>query len=218
MHLNQCLLLAAGLYLTFAFDNLSYNKLATQSLTYTAPSSGASNAVDENTATCTKQFDIGLIAPYKTVWWKVDLGDVYPIYSISILFKTYDGYEDRQRGRFAGFSLYVSTTGDITGSTLCYKDGPQLPPLNFTTTCIQHGRYVIFYNERKIEITYPMDYQLISVFNELCEVVVLGMCIAFFLSSFCPFNIFFRRGPVTPSIGLLSAVVSNQKARVEPMN
>lgn len=73
-------------------DNLSYNKLANQSLTYTAPSSGASNAIDENTATCMKQSPIGLNAPYKTVWWKVDLGDVYPIYSISILFKTYDGY------------------------------------------------------------------------------------------------------------------------------
>lgn len=82
--------------------------------------------------------------------------------------------EDRQRGRFAGFWLYVSTTGDIQGSTLCYKDGPQLPPLKFKTTCIQHGRYVIFYNERKDEITYPMDYQITSVYNELCEVVVLG--------------------------------------------
>lgn len=28
----------------------------------------------------------------KTVWWKVDLGRVYNIYSISIYFKNYDGY------------------------------------------------------------------------------------------------------------------------------
>lgn len=73
-------------------DNLSYKKLATQSLTYPGHNTGASNAVDENTATCTKQFDIGLNVRHNTVWWKVDLGDVYPIYSISILFKTYDGY------------------------------------------------------------------------------------------------------------------------------
>lgn len=73
-------------------DNLSYNKLATQAFTYPGPSSGASNAVDENTTTCTRQYAIGLNTPYKTVWWKVDLGDVYNIYSISILFKTYDGF------------------------------------------------------------------------------------------------------------------------------
>lgn len=87
--------------------------------------------------------------------------------------------ENRQRGRFAGFSLYVSTTGVINGSTLCYKDGPQLPPLEFTTTCIQHGRYVIFYNERNDGVTYPNDYALENVFNELCEVVVLGIIIGF---------------------------------------
>lgn len=73
-------------------DNLSDNKLATQSLTYPGHLSGASSAVDGNTATCTQQYAIGLNAPYKTVWWKVDLGDVYNIYSISILFKTYDVY------------------------------------------------------------------------------------------------------------------------------
>lgn len=78
-------------YINFT-DNLSYNKLANQSLTYPGPSPGASNAVDGNTATCMKQYPIGLTAPYKTMWWKVDLGDVYNIYSISIFFKTYDGY------------------------------------------------------------------------------------------------------------------------------
>lgn len=77
---------------SFFEDNLSYNKFATQSQTYLGPSSGARNAVDKNTATCTRQYDIGINAQYKTVWWKVDLGDVYNIYSISILFKTYDGY------------------------------------------------------------------------------------------------------------------------------
>ena len=28
----------------------------------------------------------------KTVWWKVDLGAVYNIYSVNILFKNYDGH------------------------------------------------------------------------------------------------------------------------------
>ena len=35
---------------------------------------------------------IGQNNPYKTVWWKVDLGGVYNIYSVNILFKNYDGY------------------------------------------------------------------------------------------------------------------------------
>uniref|UniRef100_A0A8W8NYI9 Multiple epidermal growth factor-like domains 10 n=1 Tax=Magallana gigas TaxID=29159 RepID=A0A8W8NYI9_MAGGI len=44
-------------------------------------------------------------SPYKTTWWKVDLGGVYSIYSVTILFKNYNGYEDRQSERFAVFSL-----------------------------------------------------------------------------------------------------------------
>ena len=35
---------------------------------------------------------IGPNSPYKTAWWKVDLGGVYNIYSVNILFKNYDGY------------------------------------------------------------------------------------------------------------------------------
>lgn len=89
--------------------------------------------------------------------------------------------DNRQRGRFAGFSLYVSMTGDIQGSTLCYKDGPELPPLNFTTTCVEQGRYVIFYNERKDSDTYPNNYQLTTVFNELCEVWVLGIVVIYLI-------------------------------------
>lgn len=68
----------------------------------------------------------------------------------------------------------MSTTGYKSGSTLCYKDGPELPPLNFTTTCTEYGRYVIFYNERFIGATYPKNYEVENVFTELCEVTVLG--------------------------------------------
>lgn len=82
--------------------------------------------------------------------------------------------ENRQRGRFAGFSLYVSNTGVIQGSTTCYKDEFQLPPLNFTTTCTKSGRYVIFYNERLDGITYPNGYEIANVITELCEVKVQG--------------------------------------------
>lgn len=84
------------------------------------------------------------------------------------------GIEYRQRGRFAGFSLYVSNTGNIEESTLCYKDGPHLPPLNFTTICAESGRYVIFYNERLDGVVYHDGYQLYTMYTELCEVIIKG--------------------------------------------
>lgn len=57
---------------------------------------------------------------------------------------------------------------------MCYKDGPQLPPLNFTTICIEYGRYVIFYNERLNLSNKPDGYEKVNVFTELCEFVVKG--------------------------------------------
>ena len=82
--------------------------------------------------------------------------------------------EMRQRGRLAGFSLYLSTTGVINDSIVCYKDGPLLPSLNFTTDCIGSGRFVIFFNERLSETSYPEGYETTSVTTELCEVIVQG--------------------------------------------
>lgn len=89
---------------------------------------------------------------------------------------------NRQRGRFAGFSLYVSksdvsSTADIKGSNLCYKDSPPLPPLNFTAVCLKQGRYVIYYNERLKGATYPTGFEFDNVITELCDVKVQGICL-----------------------------------------
>lgn len=73
-------------------DDLSYKKVVTQSQKYFVNGYDASNAVDGNTATCMRILPIGPTNPDKTVWWKVDLGGVYSIYNINILFKNYDGY------------------------------------------------------------------------------------------------------------------------------
>lgn len=84
----------------------------------------------------------------------------------------------RQQGRFAGFSLFVSNSSmpeNQGNGVLCYKNGQALPPLDFNTNCITHGRYVKFYNERLDRINYPNGYVLTSVFTELCEVTVTGM-------------------------------------------
>lgn len=52
----------------------------------------ASRAVDGNTGTCMQSKAIGRNSPDTTVWWKVDLGEVYNIYCINIQFRNYDGY------------------------------------------------------------------------------------------------------------------------------
>ncbi|XP_052694729.1 multiple epidermal growth factor-like domains protein 10 [Crassostrea angulata] len=179
MNCINCVFHVAGLFAAFAYEDISYQKVATQSHTSTSVNSDARNAVDGNIKTCMKTEDIGLTSKHRTVWWKVDLGEVNNIYSIHIQFKNYDGDLVRQRGRFAGFSLYVSDTdvssiSEIKSSTLCYKDGPQLPPLNFTTICTEKGRYVIYYNERLDRVIYPAIYQKQNVYSELCKVIVQG--------------------------------------------
>ncbi|XP_061170685.1 multiple epidermal growth factor-like domains protein 6 [Saccostrea echinata] len=132
--------------------------------------------------------DIGLSSTYKTVWWTVDLGANYSIYSISIDFKDYKefgDYEMRQRGRFAGFSLYLSYTPNIKDDVLCYKNTLPLPPLKFNTTCIGYGRYVIYYNERLDGVSYPEGYQTLNLYTELCEVTVQGCVEEGFYGSNC---------------------------------
>ena len=74
-------------------DDLSQQKSATQSATATGVYDlyKASNAVDRDITTCIRTNPIGVASHDKTVWWKVDLGGVYNIYSVNILFKNYDG-------------------------------------------------------------------------------------------------------------------------------
>ena len=74
---------------------MSQNKIATQSTTSSGPTDAfrAGNAVDRDITTCMRTYGIGLLtSQYKSEWWKVDLGGVYNIYSINILFKNYQGY------------------------------------------------------------------------------------------------------------------------------
>lgn len=102
-------------------------------------------------------------------WYGWILSNVDYTYYISLWFK-----ETRQRGRFAGFSLFISKSSTKENFTQCYKDGPLLPPLNFTATCVKQGRYVTFYNERIDWVHYPEGYQINAVYTELCEVIVEG--------------------------------------------
>lgn len=73
-------------------DDLSNNKVATQSHNFPGHIYGASLAVDRDATTCMRTNSIGQNSFYRTMWWKVDLGGLYSIYSITILFKNYEGY------------------------------------------------------------------------------------------------------------------------------
>lgn len=80
----------------------------------------------------------------------------------------------RQRGRFAGFSIYISNNGEINDGDLCYKNGPVLPFLSISVECFGFGRYVIYYNERFPGEVYPEGFEQSNVHTELCEVSVQG--------------------------------------------
>ncbi|XP_062567724.1 platelet endothelial aggregation receptor 1-like [Saccostrea cucullata] len=159
---------------------LSKGKNATQSTIQACFSDcGPDKAIDGDVNTCMMTREIGSISAYryKTVWWMIDLGDIHSIYSISIIFKDFKDsgdYEMRQRGRFAGFSLFISNSSSREDGLLCYKNTLPLPPLEFNTTCIGYGRYVIYYNERLDGVTYPEGYQILNVYTNLCEVKVQG--------------------------------------------
>ena len=78
--------------------------------------------------------------------------------------------------RFLGFSLYISNTTNKSDGTLCFKDASftlNTIPAAFNTTCTVHGQYVIYYNERISNVTYPDGYSRYA-YNELCEVEVYG--------------------------------------------
>lgn len=94
---------------------------------------------------------------------------------------------------FLGFSVYVSNTPDISEGKLCFKDSNftlNTIPAVSTTTCLVHGQYVIYYNERLSGVIYPNGYSEYARID-LCEVEVFGMCalimalaIQYFMSMF----------------------------------
>lgn len=57
---------------------------------------------------------------------------------------------------------------------MCYKDGPELPLLIMTKTCIAHGRYVIVYNEILSNVINPAEYKNGTVYLRVCEATVRG--------------------------------------------
>lgn len=101
--------------------------------------------------------------------------------SFSALFIS--GLSNPYTSSFLGFSLYVSNTTDISQGILCFKDNnftKRTIPAVFTTNCSIPGQYVIYYNERLLNGSYPIDYSAHTQIN-LCEVEVYGECLLYSL-------------------------------------
>lgn len=77
--------------------------------------------------------------------------------------------------RLLGFTVYVSNTTDKEEASICFYDNelytPSTIPEILTLNCTMHGRYVIYYNERKQD---QPSYYSPFAFVELCEFEVYG--------------------------------------------
>ena len=79
----------------------------------------------------------------------------------------------------AGFFLYVSNTTSEQGRHLCFHDqGFSSTADDQRIICSVHGRYVIYYNERKPNVTYPSYFSNFAYY-ELCELEVYGKLVPF---------------------------------------
>lgn len=79
--------------------------------------------------------------------------------------------------RMAGFSLYVSNTTSKGDGLLCFDDiqsSLHPPSEDQNITCSVLGRYVIYYNARSSNVTYPQSDFSEFAYNELCELEVYG--------------------------------------------
>lgn len=162
------------------FGNLALNKRTELEPTWddTNKDVGKENAVDGlyndrgTGGQCAISADNAL-----TAMWYVDLGSVLSITHVDIYYRT----DNKQSptiytSRMAGFFLYISNTTSKEDGYLCFheiQNKTGTPLEDQSIKCPVHGRYVIYYNERRPDVEYPSYYSKFA-YVELCEVEVYG--------------------------------------------
>ncbi|XP_052694105.1 uncharacterized protein LOC128172343 [Crassostrea angulata] len=112
------------------------------------------------------------------MWW-VDLKNTRRIERIRVYSRRDDkqwGLKNEFTSRFRGFTIVVSNTTEHKNGVVCYNDRVYLSnivPSVVDVFCSAIGRYVIYYNERFSDLTYPYGYSKFA-FVDLCEVEVYG--------------------------------------------
>nr|XP_022308875.1 protein draper-like isoform X1 [Crassostrea virginica] len=164
--------------------NIAFKKPTYQQYPYTGLPENivrADNAVDglkSNLSAFGEQCVISEDGAYDATFW-VNLTSILSIHHITIYYRTDNkhwGQSNHYASRFLGFSLYVSNTTSKSDGILCFQDNIftlSTIPAVFNTTCPVQGQYVIYYNERSPNKTYPDEYSTYA-YNELCEVEVIG--------------------------------------------
>lgn len=109
--------------------------------------------------------------------WGVDLGKVVSISYIKIYYRTDNKHNPCPYvDQLAGFSLHVSNSSKKEEGFNCFHDfsfRPDLLSCDRTINCSVNGRYVIFYNERRKDTSYPRFFSEYAHID-LCEVEVYG--------------------------------------------
>nr|XP_034322207.1 uncharacterized protein LOC105345149 isoform X3 [Crassostrea gigas] len=176
----SCSMLFALFSFGSMYENLALNKPSWQRYPYPNVPWGADRAVDGRYVDLYGFGGQCVLSDNgeSTAEWRVDLGGVLSVHYIFIQYRADNVAWDTNNGytsRFLGYSVYISNSTNKEDGVLCFKDltytAATIPnPTNIT--CITHGRYVIYYNNRT-NPPYPAGYDPYA-FNELCEVEVYG--------------------------------------------
>lgn len=161
-------------------ENLALNRRTWQEFPWqnTNMDVGSQNAVDGLYYDRGTGGQCAISDDYKlTATWYVDLGNVLSISHVDIYYRTdNEPSPTKYTSQMAGFYLYISNTTSKEDGYLCFheiQNKTNTPLEDQRINCPVHGRYVIYYNERRPGVVYPSFYSQFAYIG-LCEVEVYG--------------------------------------------